>query len=361
MKKKIVIFIVMFFVVLLVLLASALLMAPRDEKINNAATAPENMQKVSVIEIRHQTIEDIVSVIGIMTPFVTVSETVEQSGKISSVYFDKGDFVKEGDVLISIKKETYEFRREQAKAHYEKARSDLERWEQLKSTGSVSEDLLEEKETDMLVAKWTYELANLAYEQCEVKSSISGYVQDRFIDKGEYVNPGDAVAEIKDLRTLKVEVNIPEKDIFSVRLGEELTFTVDALDGQSFKGTVTFIAPQADRKTNTFKVELDYDNSQGTLKPGIIVRLRLKRKSFKDAIVVPLSALVVEKGYYIGYTVKDGEAVRNVVRLVQIVDSQAVVGSGLEVGDKLIAEGQRMVSDGTKVEAFDFNNLEQQD
>jgi len=361
MNKKIVIFIVMFFVVVLVLLASALLMAPRDEKINDDAMAKENILKVSVVEIKPQTIEDIVSVIGVMAPLVTVSETVEQAGRISAVHFDKGDFVKEGDILISIQKDTYGFRREAAKAHYDKAKSDFKRWEQLKSTGSVSEELLDEKETDMLAAKWTYELANLAYEQCEVKSSISGYVQDRFIDKGEYVSPGDTIAEVKDLSSLKVEINIPEKDIFSVKFGEELTFTVDALDDQAFKGAVTFIAPEADRRTNTFKIELEYDNLQGTLKPGVIVRVRLKRKDFKDAIVVPLSALVVEKGYYIAYTAKDGEAVRNVARLVQIVDSQAVIDSGLEVGDKLIVQGQRMVSDGTKVEIVDVENREQQE
>jgi len=361
MNKKIVIFIVMFFVVIFVLAISVLLMAPRDENINDDALVKENNLKVSVVEVKPKNIEDIVSVIGITAPLMTVSETVEQAGRVSSVHFQKGDFVKEGDILISIQKDTYEFRREEAKAHYDKAKSDLERWEQLKSTGSVSAELLDEKKTDMLAAKWTYELANLAYEQCEVKSSISGYVQDRFIDKGEYVSPGDTIAEVKDLSSLKVEVNIPEKDIFSVKLGKELLFTVDALDDQEFKGTVTFVAPEADRKTNTFKIELEYDNSQGTLKSGVIVRVRLKRKDFKDAIVVPLSALVVEKGYYIAYTVKDGEAVRNVVRLVQIVDSQAVVDSGLEVGDKLIVQGQRMVSDGTKVDIVDAENEKKQD
>jgi membrane fusion protein (multidrug efflux system) len=361
MKKKIVIFIVMFVFAALVLFVSALLMAPSQEKIHGDAMIKENLLKVAVVEIKPQNIEDVISIIGIMAPFLTVSETVEQSGRVDHVYFEKGDFVKKGDTLLSIMKETYKFRREQSIAHYDKAKADFERWEQLKSTGSVSAELLDEKKTDMVAAKWSYELANLAYEQCEVESSLSGYVQDRFVDPGEYVRPGTTIAEIKDLSSLTLEINIPEKDIFSVNIGDELTFSVDALNGKEFKGVVKFVAPEADRQTNTFKVELDYDNSLNNLKPGIIVRLRLKRKDFKDAIVIPLSALVVEKGYYIAYTVKDSEVVRNVVRLVQIVDSQAVVSSGLTFGDQLIVKGQRIVSDGTKVEIVAVDNELKQD
>ncbi|MDA3799542.1 MAG: efflux RND transporter periplasmic adaptor subunit [Kiritimatiellae bacterium] len=352
MKKKIVIFVVMFFVVVIVLAVSIWLMKPEIEKIDDEAQYQEKRFNVSVVELQKQNIEDIVSVIGIMAPFMTVSESVEQSGTIDDVYFKKGDYVKEGDVLLSIDNDAYRFRREQEKARYDKAKSDNERWEKLKTTGSVSEYVLEEKKTDMLAAKWDYELANLALEQCEVKASISGYVQDRFVDKGEYVSPGMTIAEIKDLEFLKLEVNVPEKDIFFVKVGDELAFTVDALGEKKFKGVVAFVAPEADRKSNTFLVELNYDNFKNLLKPGIIVRLKLKRKDFVGVLVVPLSSLVVEKGRYIAYTVKDGETVRNVVRLVQIIDSQAVVSSGLEVGDKLIVKGQRSVLDGTKVEIF---------
>lgn len=359
-KKKLIIFAVMCVVSFIVVFASLSLMRPKSRQTEMTDIDKDNLLTVRVQTLKPQDLDDIVSIVGVLAPERSVSEPVEESGKVEDVLFEKGDYVTAGDVLLRIESDSYRFRYEQAKALYEKSESDFNRWKKLKETGSVAENVLDEKRTDMQSAKWSYELAKLALDKCVVKASISGVIQDKFVEKGEFVSPGMVVAEIKDLNILKLEVNIPEKDIFSIKQGDVLKFTVDALDNQEFSAKIVFVAPDSDRRSNTFRVELDYDNSAGILKPGVFVRLKLKRKEFKDAIVVPLSSLVVEKGYYIAYTVSDGEVIRNVVRLKQIVDSKAVISSGLEIGDRLIVKGQRLVSDGTLVEIVEeeLNNKE---
>jgi RND family efflux transporter MFP subunit len=105
----------------------------------------------------------------------------------------------------------------------------------------------------------------------------------------------------------------------------------------------------ADARSNTFRTEVRLANPEHLLRPGVIARASLTRRVLRDALSVPLRALVPVKGQYVAFCVKDGRAVRRLVTIAAIVDSAVVVREGLQEGDAVVVEGQRALTDGAAV------------
>jgi membrane fusion protein (multidrug efflux system) len=191
--------------------------------------------------------------------------------------------------------------------------------------------------------------ARLDLEKCAVTAPIAGVIQDRFVEKGEYLAPGMRAFSIVDIDRVKVVLDLPERDVYAVRVGDAVPFAVDALPDRKFAGKLRFVAPAANPKSNTFRVEILVENTDHVLKPGVITRISLTRRILKGAIAAPLAALIPEKGLHVAYVVENEHAIRREVKLQAIVNDQAVVAEGLKAGDKVVIEGQRMVSDGARV------------
>jgi membrane fusion protein, multidrug efflux system len=175
-------------------------------------------------------------------------------------------------------------------------------------------------------------------------------VVDRMVEAGEYVAPGTVAFEVADIDRVKVVVDVPERDVFVVRPGLQVSFEVDALKGRAFTGTVSYVAAAAHPMSNTFRTEVVADNAGQILKPGLIVRVLLTRRTIPQAMTIPIEALVPNKGQYVAYVADKGTAIRRVVQVGPIIGRRAVVETGLRPGENVIVEGQRLVSDGAAVQ-----------
>jgi membrane fusion protein (multidrug efflux system) len=158
------------------------------------------------------------------------------------------------------------------------------------------------------------------------------------------------VAQVVDTDTVKVVVEIPERDIafFSVSDKAEV-FVSTKGQTESLEGTVTFISELADSKTRTTRMEITLDNEQRLLRSGQIVQVRLTRRILKDAVLVPLLAVIPMEDGKAVYVVNSSQAKRRDVELGIIKGDQVQIRSGLEPGDKLIIAGHRFVAPGQKV------------
>jgi membrane fusion protein (multidrug efflux system) len=236
-----------------------------------------------------------------------------------------------------------------AEVNWRQAEDDLKRWQALKAAGSVSSLEYESVLNRRDLARIALDEARTEYDRCLVHSPIDGRLEERTVEVGEMVSPGVPVFRVVKTDRVKVVVEVPERDVNALRVGEEVRFEADSLRGMSFTGTVAFVASVADLQSNTFRIELLVNNPRGLLKPGMIARVAVLRGIIRGAVTVPLSALVPIKGQYIAYVVEGGRAVRRVVKLDTVVDVLAVVQEGLKPGEQVVVEGQRLVMDGTAV------------
>jgi membrane fusion protein (multidrug efflux system) len=296
---------------------------------------------------------EVVSYAGRVEAERTAVLSAEQVGRVVELTADKGQAVAAGQILLTVDPASYALRREGAASANRQATNDLKRFKALHESGSVPDSDFENVVTRAQQADVALKAAELDLNRCAVTAAFAGIIQDRFVEKGEYVGPGVRAFSIVSMDRVKVSVELPERDVHAVKLGDAVPFSVDAVPDRRFEGKVAFISPAAEAKSNTFRIELGVDNTGHVLKPGVIARVTVRRRMMKDAVSVPLAALVPEKGMHVAYLVENGHAVRRQVKLDAMVGNMAVIAEGLKAGDKVVVQGQRLVSDGCPVREDD--------
>lgn len=198
--------------------------------------------------------------------------------------------------------------------------------------------------------------ADLAH--AEVTAPVAGVVLSREGTRLGQVARGAVLFVLSDTSRLIVRAKVDEVDIGNVHLGDAAVVTHGAFPGREFRGKVTRIAPQAHRsqtpgQTNviTFDVQVEVDNREGLLRPGMSVDVRIVSRRKEDVLSVPLEA-VVERGGRRGVFVLEGDAVRfRPVALGLTTQTRAEVTGGLRPGDQVVVgslETLRKLADGQR-------------
>jgi membrane fusion protein (multidrug efflux system) len=319
---------------------------PRSEKVVEAA--PRALA-VAVHEAVVTNLSEVVIMPGRVEAEKEARLAVETGGRVLWLGVEKGDRVEAGQVLLRLDSRSQTAAVSRAEVNLRQAEDDLKRWQVLKETGSVSalefEGVLNRRD----LARIALDEARTDYERCSVRSPIDGLIEERPVEIGETVMPGVPVLRVVQMDRVKVMVDVPERDVMALPPGAEVCLEADAAPGMTFTGKVAFAAAVADPRSNTFRNEILVENRAGFLKPGMIARVAVVRGVIRNTVVVPLSALIPVKGQYVVYLVEDNRAVRRVVKLRAVIDTLAAVQEGLAPGDRVVVEGQRLVTDGTVV------------
>jgi membrane fusion protein (multidrug efflux system) len=165
------------------------------------------------------------------------------------------------------------------------------------------------------------------------------------------------VAEVVETNPVKVAVEVPERDIAFFSVGDEAEVFVNTKGAETRRaGKITFISELADPQTRSTRMEILLENKERFLRSGQIVRARVTRRVLKDAILIPLLAVIPMEDGMAVYVVSSpqgapatAQAERRQVKLGTIKGDRVQVTAGLEPGDKLIVAGHRFVAPGQKV------------
>jgi membrane fusion protein (multidrug efflux system) len=118
----------------------------------------------------------------------------------------------------------------------------------------------------------------------------------------------------------------------------------------AFTGRVTFVSGVARRENNAFRIEASVANAGRRLKGGMIARAEIARGTVEAAVAVPLAAVVPRKGDHVVFVLRGERAERRVVRIESITGHEAILSSGLAVGETIVIEGHRALQDGMLLE-----------
>ena len=316
-------------------------------------------------------VEDYFEINGVVEPHRDVGVAAEVAGRIEShgtadKPLKEGDYVQPGDVILRINTDLLqaEFNRYDAQRRFDAA--ELERTIELNRRQVATAREVDEARTRWQISQAAYETAQAQLDRSIVKSPIPGVLNDLPVEVGEYVQPGDVVANIVQDDPVKVVVHVPERNIRYLSVGDQhmimdkLTGPVLSQNGGSeppekWRGTITFISATADAATNTTRVELTVPNPRDgenrRLRSGLIVLTRLTRQVLKDVIMVPLRVLIPQPSnggqQYVVFVNVDGVAEQRIVVPGQIRGNMVtIVGGDLKPGEKLIIEGHRYVGPG---------------
>ncbi len=185
---------------------------------------------------------------------------------------------------------------------------------------------------------------------------MNGFVARRAADAGAFVSANAPIVDVVDITQVRLVVNVIEKDLKQIGVGNSARVEVDAFPGESFEGRIARISPVLDPATRTASIEIEIPNGQFRLKPGMYARVGIVTDSHPNALVVPTNALVDvngTRGVYLSVNnvaafrpVKTGiEGAMRTEILNGVADGDRVVtigAAGLRNGDPIVlAGGQR--------------------
>ncbi|OQY30145.1 MAG: hypothetical protein B6244_00845 [Candidatus Cloacimonetes bacterium 4572_55] len=324
------------------------------------ATAQEFETEQQLVNVKTEPVEarafvEYYQTIGVIKPNKDVMLSCEVSGQIEKVLFEKGDRVKKGAILVQIDRRLSQASYEEAKAGYELAESNFQRLKELyeqKSSISDSEYDAARFNRDMAKARLTQ--TETLLEKSEIRSPINGIVVNKFIEIGEVAGPGSPIAQLIDIQSVKIEIGLPENEIGFFHIGSSATATLDGYPNETFSGAISYIGSQVHVGHRTFPAEIKMENPDIKLKSEMAAKVKLVKKEYESAIVVPKDAVLETENGKAIFVLIDGDVCQlKSVTLGALQGNSVIVQKGLSVGDILITVGQRDIVDGEKVRVMD--------
>ena len=259
---------------------------------------------------------------------------------------DEGEPIEAGAPIAYLNCDLLKAAYDRAKAQSEYDRTEYERISDLYAREVTSKAEYDDARAKRDISKATFEEAERNLERTEIVAPINGILNRVMAEVGEYAVPGQQVAEIVSIDRIKVVVEVPERDIHYLKLGDAADIVVKNSKLVRFTGKIAYLSELADPATRTTRIEITVDNPDHLMRSGQIISATLTRRIIKNAIMIPLDSVIpLEKGR-VAYIVTDGLAKRCEVELGLIDGSSVRILSGLNAGDQLIVAGHRYVGPG---------------
>ena len=304
---------------------------------------------VTVTTVSREQLDDFVSSVGTLIPNKEVVVGSEISGKLTGVYFEIGDRVGAGKTLAKVDDELRKYTLDNATANLEKAKKDIERYEELFKESSVTEAQLEAVRLVYKTADAQYSSAYKQLSDTWINCPLSGVVTEKKIERGSIVSPGTPIATVVDISYIKAKVNVPESDAFKLKIGDFAEITTDIYPDEKFSGKIININAKGD-EAHTFPIEVLMKNStKFPLRAGMFVKVFFNNISRAESLIIPRASLVGSAKNPQVYVVENGIAkLRDITLGITLGDKLEVI-NGLSEGDVIVLDGQTNLKDNDKV------------
>lgn len=315
------------------------------------ASSAEILQKVRFKTISPETREQVLSLRGRTEAASIVQVRAETSGVVEERLIEKGDYVKEGDLLCRLDAGVRKSAVLQAKTGLIQAETDYQAHKQLQEQGYSTNATLLAMRSAKDAASAGLQQAEKELENVNVIAKASGTVQDPIAEIGNFLNPGDICATIVQSNPMKFIGQVSERSVAAIKNGDKAL--VGLVSGEQVAGTIRYISPTADQQTRTFRVEIEIPNNENSIRDGITATANVALAS-DEAFQIKSSWLTLADNGNIGVRVIDDSDVVKFVQLkilAQTPDTMWV--SGLTDGQRVITVGQEYVAAGQKVIAVE--------
>jgi membrane fusion protein, multidrug efflux system len=273
------------------------------------------------------------------------------SGVALQVLVEVGQQVRAGQVLIRLDSDRAALQAAQSAAQMRKLEANYNRSLQLSKQQLVSANDLDQLKFDLENARAVNRLANLEMSYANVSAPISGVIAERSIKTGNFVQINTPIFRIVDTSRLEATLNVPERELATLKAGLPVQLLVDALPSRPFEGRVDRVAPVIDSGSGTFRVICTFD-SGGLLQPGMFGRIKIDYDQRANAPVIPRNALLDDEGAPAVFTVRSGKAVRTPVTLGYFDGEWVEVRGGLKPDDRVVTAGKVALRDGSDVQVI---------
>jgi membrane fusion protein (multidrug efflux system) len=304
---------------------------------------------VEAAPVRVGALTDEVATVGSLQANESVVIRSEIAGRVTAIHFAEGRQVRTGESLFSIDPPEYAAQVAQIAATVDLNRSNLERAQPLRADNLISPQAFDQLVSKLKESEASLALAQERLNKTTIAAPFGGRVGLRQVSPGAYVQPGQALVNVEDVSTVKLDFRVPEARMARVTIRRPVTIHVDAFPGRAFTGTIEAIDPRVDETTRTVLVRARVPNPNGELLPGMFARVAVVVAERPNAILIPEQAVVPVGSDAFVFRVVEGKAAMVKIVIGQRKDGEAEVVSGLSPGDVVVTGGQTKIRDGAPV------------
>jgi len=353
----------------------------------NAPNADATAQAAIPVEVApasHQAVTANYSGTATLEAVGDAQVVAKTSGIILKLMVEEGMRVEKGQLLAQLDDDAARNKVAQSEATLRKAQAAFDKSEKGIAKNLIPRADFDRDKFDLETQHAVVEGAKIDLSYTRILAPISGVIAKRSVKLGNLVTVNQALFQIVDMDPLQAVLNVPERDLGTLKPGQSVHLRVDALPDGDFNGTVARIAPVVDATSGTFRATCEFRDTTKTLKPGMFGRIDVIYDQRHDALVVPRQALVEEDGESAVFVIepappkkaddkskdkdakpkaKAGEAVaaekkpevplfvakRRVVKTGYSESDRIEVRDGLKDGERVITIGRNAVRDGTEV------------
>ncbi len=312
---------------------------------------------VTIEEVAKGDIASYISLTGTLSakeemPIIAEVGGVIKFSRTNGRLLTKGDRVTKDQVIATLINEDFvlSVRIESKKLAMDNAVKDLEEKERLVELGGTSQREVETARRTKLDAELNYQAALLDLEKMNVKVPMNGiFAESAAIIDDQKINQGDEIGKVMRYNKVKCELNITNDDIGKIRIGQEVNITNFAYEDEIFTGNISKISPTIDPQTRTFQIEVEIENSDLRLRPGMFVKADIVVEKKSRVLRIPKYTILTRNNREVVFVVEDQVAkLKEVTVGIRDVEYAEIL-EGIAEGDRLVVRGYETLKDNTKV------------
>ena len=344
--------------IIIMLISLSFVSCSREKK-----APPEKLVNVQVWLAKTEKVQPNLETTGTLKADEQVIVSSEVDGLIKKIYVEEGKSVSAGTLLAEINETDYQldWKRsdaalKQAQASLTNAQAEYKRKDALFKEELITRQQFDDVSTRLTLAeaeleraKATLAISRERLSRTKIFSPLRGAVKEKRVSVGDYMRNGTPLFQLIKTDPLKLSFTISEKDVAGLKIGQGVMFTVDAFPGKQFQGKVSLLYPNVEERTRTLQAEAIVPNADHLLKPGYFARVKILNQAAREAVIVPVTALLYD-GSIVRIFIADGNTARErIIKTGGKYGEYVEITEGLKVKEQVVVVGQNNLSEGVKL------------
>jgi membrane fusion protein (multidrug efflux system) len=277
--------------------------------------------------------------------------TSKYSDIVEAVYFDDGQQVNKGDILVELNDREEVAKVDELLANLSESKAQLKRLSELLANRATSTSVVEEQQAKTKSIEAQLVSARAKVNDLVIRAPFAGILGFREVSQGAYVNAGSSITNLDDVSRIKVDFHLPERLLTHINVGQRVSAANTAYQDKTFIGKITAIDSRVDSTTRTIKIRAVINNDSLKLHPGMLLNI-IVLLDVETILQLPESTIIpIENKHYVFIEV-NGKAVRKTIQIGRRYLGLVEVISGLVAGENVVVEGALKLRDGSEIKVI---------
>lgn len=289
-------------------------------------------------------------------PFEQVDLSSPVSGNVLQIYFNEGQHVKKGDLMVKIDDRAWKAQLKGQEARLSSMQKEFERAQSLLEIEGASQEDVDRIEAELANIQAQIEELSVMISLANVRAPFAGQVGMRNFSLGAYLSQGETITQLVQTNQVKIDFSLPSRYASLVKKDHEITVLPSA-SSDTATAIVYAISPILDASTRTLHVRAILNNDKNLFIPGDFANVRINMEQLQEALFVPSESVIPELNANVIYKLQNGKAKRQLVEVGIRTENAIQITQGITVGDTVLVSGLLQLDDGDDVEIGQIGEL----